>query len=113
MSFSRQLMDSPENFLQNNGEESVKIALTEMAYNVGKFADHESLCILAKCLKIYPQHWLYVIDSLDSKYPPFLSLLKSGEPMSKKRKVDCKSKIAAADYFLFFKLCVKMCKIAN
>ena len=51
MSFSRQLMDSPENFLQNNGEESVKIALTEMAYNVGKFADHESLCILAKCLK--------------------------------------------------------------
>ena len=88
MELSTQLIRSTETFLQNHGEETIKVAITEMVANSEKIKSSETLCIIAQCLKVHPHLWLYVIEKLDPEYPPFEDLHQrlNSEPLPKKRR---------------------------
>ena len=92
MKLSNQLLNSPEEFLQTQDEETVKIALTEIMEKVDKFNNSDTLCVLAQCLKVHPYHWLYVMEHLDGEYPPFQCLIQNAEnePSPKKRRTEGK-----------------------
>ena len=88
MELSTQLIKSTETFLQNHGEETIKVAITEMVATSEKIKSSETLCIIAQCLKVHPHLWLYVIEKLDPEFPPFEDLHQRlhSEPLPKKRR---------------------------
>ena len=88
MALSTQLIKSTETFLQNHGQETIKVAITEMVASSEKIKSSEFLCIIAQCLKVHPHLWLYVIEKLDPEFPPFEDLHQRlhSEPLPKKRR---------------------------
>ena len=75
MELSTQLIKSTETFLQNHGEETIKVAITEMVATSEKIKSSETLCIIAQCLKVQRLAKKSVISDDDFRSPNVEMLL--------------------------------------